>query len=120
MDQNEQHSKVSLDAKKAPKFVFGKGWSLMNILIGAVFVISGWIIDAINGLVNLGAIGSGKLSSAFYIWGWIGFSLIIFGILGFWLLIPAFQKWWHTKRWLAWTFLTIAVLITLLSLVFHW
>ncbi len=107
--KKDEHIKVSPYAKKPPRFIYGKGWSLMNMLIGGAFILSGWIIDIINGLLNLGVIGSGKFPTLFYIWEGIGLFLIIFGVLGWWLVIPAFQKYWHTKRYIFWICLGIAL-----------
>jgi hypothetical protein len=34
---------------------------------------------------------------------------MVFGALGFWLAIPAFQKWWHTRKWITWLFFAISL-----------
>jgi hypothetical protein len=91
------------------KFMFGKGWSLINILIGLVFIASALVVsDFINFLSFIGFFPMrNSLPSWYYFYPWIVLSMITLGVLGFWFVIPAFQKWWHTKRWLAWTFLGI-------------
>jgi len=42
----------------------------------------------------------------------LAFTAIIVGILGFWLIIPAFQKWWHTKKeWIFWLLLVVGCIV---------
>lgn len=93
-----------------------RGWSGKNIFLGLGLLFVGFIIwfadSAVMG-VALGVSGK-KFSTGF--WGGLGFALMAFGVLGYWIAIPAVQKWWHTKRWLAWTFLVPCVLLGILIL----
>jgi len=44
--------------------------------------------------------------------GYIAFAIILVGVLGFWLVIPAFQTWRGTKKeWIAWIFLAIVIML---------
>jgi membrane protease YdiL (CAAX protease family) len=89
-----------------------KGWSRKNIKRGFLFLGIGLILTFFSILTGLTGIDSGKIPLVFYVIYGIALFFISFGVLGFWLLIPAFQKWRHTKKeWLAWTFLAIAIVL---------
>src|SRR5438132_462771 len=96
--QGEENKKLS-----------ARGWSRKNILTGCVLATVGYIVTILNSSFSLFIVGNGKDSVWFYIWGLIGFALIVCGISGFWLVIPAFQKWWRTDRRLVWLFLSIGI-----------
>ena len=98
-----------------------KGWTLKNILIGGVCVAIGWLIGSFNAVFGLATGGdSGKLPIVFYVLGLGAVFLIGLGILGFWVIIPAFQKWRHTKyEWIAWVFFAIAIFFVCVLIYFR-
>jgi Kef-type K+ transport system membrane component KefB len=86
------------------------GWTVKNFSKGLTFFAAGFLIDFLGGIAALS--DSDKIPFWYYIIISIAIFLMTLGVLGFWLLIPAFQKWRHTKNeWLAWTFLTIVVVL---------
>jgi hypothetical protein len=103
---------LKVKAKSDPNY--GKGWSLINILNGLLFLAVAYATLTLTIFFGFLSVGDSERSVSIYIYilGWLGVVMLLLGSLGFWLVIPAFQKWWHTKdRWLAWLFLGIAVAI---------
>lgn len=108
------------DKKLRP--LLGKGWSLINILTGLAFIIAGYCMVLIVLLAFFWKYGWQPTQSS----RWVGlyaleniaFAMMIFGALGWWLVIPAFQTWRHSKRWLVWTLLVIAIALALYCLAF--
>jgi hypothetical protein len=103
---------------KGLRLFFDKGWSLMNIFTGIILVIFSWLMAIVDGFfvgshAFMGDAGPINIGFGGYLVLSFAFVMIVLGSLGFWFVIPAFQKWGHTKPWLAWVFLTIAVLILL-------
>jgi hypothetical protein len=99
------------DDKKL-SWLFGKGWSLVNILIGFIFAVGGavaYIVETVLGFSIWAQ--SGMIPLWYSILAKVILSIMVVGPLFFWLVIPAFQKWWHTKQWLAWLLLVIAVVL---------
>jgi hypothetical protein len=73
------------------------------IYILDLFAVFGYVGDATRSLPPWYAILTSTIAGGTFI-------LLIFGIFGFWLVIPAFQKWRHTKNeWIAWVFLAVSV-----------
>lgn len=93
------------------------GWTVKNILSGLAFLFVGfiiWFLDSVVVGVETGVTGK-KFVLGF--WGEFGFALMAFAVLGFWIAIPACQKWWTTKRWLALAFLIPTIVLGLLVLI---
>ena len=87
-----------------------EGWTKKNWGRGFLFIGIAGALLVIDILVGLTGIDSGKTPFLFYVILPAIYIALGFGILGFWVVIPAFQKWYRTKReWLAWLFLIIAI-----------
>jgi hypothetical protein len=109
-EQIEQTDKKTSLVKK-------RGWSGKNIFLGLGLLFVGFIIwFADSAVVGIASGVSGKKIPIGF-WGDFGFALMAFGVLGYWLAIPAVQKWWNTKRWLSWTFLIPCVLLGIFILI---
>src|ERR1035437_1764675 len=92
--------------------IITRGWSRKNIKRGFLFLCVGLVLTFFSILVGLTGIDSGRIPLVFYVIYGIALFFISFGVLGFWLLIPAFQKWRNTKNeWLVWVFLAIAIFV---------
>ena len=99
-----------MDDNKNLKTV-AKGWTLKNIKKGFLFLGIGIVLMIVDIVIGLTGIDSGRTPFLFYIILPLVYAAAL-GVLGFWLIVPAFQKWQHTKNeWLAWTFLIIAILL---------
>lgn len=110
-----------MDNKKDLKTI-SKGWTVKNIGIGLWCVGAGFFFILLAILVGFSGIDSGKLPPPLYvnIIDIIALILMAIGALGFWFVIPAFQKWKHTKyEWGAWLFLAIATLLICVLIYFR-
>ncbi|HUC02147.1 MAG TPA: hypothetical protein VMA75_04595 [Candidatus Paceibacterota bacterium] len=107
--------KVNEDSKIVPK-----GWrTAVNVSAGIILLILGCILAEANGIYATYA----NVSGTFFIFVMsVAIVLILIGVSGFWIIVPAFQKWWHTKkRWLVWVFLAIGfILVPLLLYLIFW
>ncbi|MDE1970724.1 MAG: hypothetical protein KGI50_04095 [Patescibacteria group bacterium] len=93
------------------------GWSGKNVFLGLVLLLVGFIIWFTDSVVMGMASGVSGKKFVLGFWGDLGFLLMAFGVLGYWVSIPAIQKWWHSKKWLALVFIIPSVLIGLMILV---
>src|SRR5438309_249387 len=95
------------------KKLSARGWSRKNILTGAIVFVIGFIL--FSAAFFLGYISIGDSDRPTPVWisflNWFGLAAMILGILGYCFVIPAFQKWWHTQKWMAWIFLVIGILL---------
>lgn len=93
--------------------IIKKGWTAKNTLTGLGFLFVGfiiWFLDSVVAGVNNGITGK---NTGIGFWGDFGFALMAFGVLGYWTVIPAYQKWWKTKRWAALIFIIPGALIVI-------
>ena len=90
------------------------GWSLRNMFLGLGLLLIGFVLWYAYSAMNGSEIEMGFLS-------YLGLFLMLFGVLGYWLAIPAVEKWWKEKRWLAWMFVApcaltgVFVMVVMLS-----
>lgn len=95
-----------------------RGWSGKNIFLGLGLLFVGFVIwfgdSVVEGFAQ-GVAGNKTFSIGF--WGRFGFAVMAVGVLGYWIAIPAAQKWWYAKRWLAWTFLAPCLLLGMTILI---
>ncbi|HUY69671.1 MAG TPA: hypothetical protein VMU70_01450 [Candidatus Tyrphobacter sp.] len=91
------------------------GWSTRNVLTGLALLFVGFIIWFGDSVVEGFAQGvAGKKIFIIGFWGKFGFAIMAIGVLGYWMAIPAVQKWWDHKRRMALIFLIPTVLIGIL------
>lgn len=84
------------------------GWTVPNVALGLAFFGVGlfaWIIGSII------ALGGNEFFMRF------GFGMIALGPLLFWLIIPAYQRWWGRRRILAIIILAPTVTLSILILI---
>jgi hypothetical protein len=104
-------------AEEIKSVVKKRGWSGKNIWTGLGLLFVGFIIWFADSVVMGFASGIAGKKFTLGFWGGLGFLLMAFGILGYWIAIPAFQKWWRTKRWLALIFLVPSILLGIMVIV---
>jgi len=115
MDQSPASQNVPNSANNTP--AQPKKWFRTNLFFGAVFVIAGLAISwgAILFGISQGSDSrppSPAIISTVNGFELVGGLLIQSGIFFFWIIRPAFQKWWKTdNRWLFWVILAATLLL---------
>lgn len=100
MMDNNQHPKTA-----------SKGWSAKNIRMGGIFVALGFFTFIADIYTSFES-GSPAVLPWVNLIGYTSYAIMLIGISGFWFIVPAFEKWWHTKKqWLAWIFLVVGIVI---------
>jgi hypothetical protein len=97
-----------------------KGWSLLNIVDGLISVIIGSSILIAGVIWGFLVAGDSDKPLPFYFWliEVAGIAMVALGVLGFWFVIPAFQKWGRAQPGLAWICLAIAIVVVSFGLIF--
>jgi hypothetical protein len=97
------------------------GWSRKNFIFGILFVVGGIILFFVDFYLAYLRVGDSERAIPGWVYGLnlLSIAMALFGVLGFWLVIPAFEKWWHTKKWLALIFLIVGIFAGLLFFALH-
>jgi hypothetical protein len=106
-----------MDNNKDSKVISG-GWTLKNFLIGGVLFVLGCLFYVLDAYAAYLYIGDSTRSLPWFInlLQYVAIFVVLVGVSGFWVIVPAFQKWWCTRRWLAWTFFLIGLIVPYLLL----
>lgn len=88
-----------------------------NIALGFISVAVGFlviVVPNILALLQLNSPEAAKRSAINFIAGigfLLGIAIIFFGVIGFWIIRPAYQRWWADKRYLVWIFIMLGILL---------
>jgi len=97
------------------------GWLIEhNVISGIVSLVLGITIQVVSVVMAWSSIGDSDRPPPYILTllGWLGVAVMFLAPVAFWIIIPAFREWWHTKRWLAWSSLIFSALVIYLAYVF--